>query len=67
LRDVVELRLDEQVWECSRAVEDAWSAGYWWAFRDFVVVCDLPTVLHAEGPDGAGPAAQRVWTRHPLG
>lgn len=54
MRDVFELPLAEQVWQRSREIEDAWSAGYWWAFRDFVVVCDLPTAIHTEGPDRLG-------------
>lgn len=53
-RDVVELPLEDDLRERSRVIETAWSAGYWWAYRDFVVVCEPPTALHTEGADGAG-------------
>ena len=52
-RDVVELQLDGDTWQRSKAYEDAQSAGWWWPNRDFVMVCDLPTVQHVESA-GAG-------------
>jgi hypothetical protein len=51
-RDVVELQLDQGVWEKARAYEDAMSAGWWWPTRAFVMVCDLPSVLHIESAGG---------------
>lgn len=43
------------------------SAGFWWPNRDFVMVCDLPAVLHIESAAGShrmhcesGPAV--AWT-----
>lgn len=51
LRDVVKLHLDGDLWERSRTFEDAQSAGCWWPFVDFVMVCDVPTVLHLEPVD----------------
>jgi len=55
-RDVCNLHLDGDTWDKSRAWDDANSAGWWWPFHDFVMVCDLPTVLHLEqvGPTGWG-------------
>jgi hypothetical protein len=55
-RDVVKLQLDEELWERSRAYETAQSAGWWWPFKDFVMVCEPPTELHLEqvGPTGWG-------------
>lgn len=55
-RDVVELQLDDDIWDRSRAYDDASSAGWWWPFRDFVMVCEPPVELHVErvGPDGWG-------------
>jgi hypothetical protein len=55
-RDIVELQLPDDIWDRSRAYEAAQSAGWWWPFRDFVMVCDNPTELHVErvGPDGWG-------------
>ncbi|WP_394328991.1 DUF6745 domain-containing protein, partial [Mycobacterium avium] len=51
-RDVVELQLDSDIWDRSRAYQDAESAGYWWPNRDFVMVCDTPAVLHVEAAAG---------------
>jgi len=51
-RDVVNLQLDGDTWERSRAYEDALSASYWWPNRDFVMVCDTPTILHVEAAAG---------------
>ncbi|MGV7585261.1 DUF6745 domain-containing protein, partial [Mycobacterium kansasii] len=51
-RDVVQLRLDSDIWERSRAYQDAMSAGYWWPNRDFVMVCDTPNSLHVESVGG---------------
>jgi len=53
-RDVVELQLDGDTWERSRAYEDAMSAGWWWPNRDFVMVCEPPVEVHVErvGPNG---------------
>ena len=55
-RDVCELQLDGDTWDRSRAYEDAQSAGWWWPFRDFVMVCGVPTVIRLEqvGPTGWG-------------
>ncbi|MGV7681630.1 DUF6745 domain-containing protein [Mycobacterium kansasii] len=51
-RDVVGLELDNDIWDRARAYEDAMSAGYWWANRDFVMVCDTPATLHVESAGG---------------
>jgi len=55
-RDVAELQLDGDLWDRSRAYENAQSAGWWWPFRDFVMVCDVPHTLRLEqvGPTGWG-------------
>jgi len=55
-RDICELHLDGNLWDRSRAYEDAQSAGWWWPFKDFVMVCDAPSTLHLEqvGPTGWG-------------
>lgn len=50
-RDATELELDREMRDFSRAVENAQSAGCWWAFREFVVVCDLPTEVTCETPE----------------
>ena len=52
-RDVVELQLDPEIWERHKAYEDAFSAGYWWPNKDFVMVCDVPTVMDVEAAGGA--------------
>ena len=55
-RDIVELKLPQDIWDRSRAYDAAQSAGWWWPFRDFVMVCDTPLEIHVErvGPDGWG-------------
>lgn len=58
-RDVAELQLDGDLWDRSRAYDDAMSAGWWFPFKDFVMVCDVPTVLHLE-PSGDGPNGYRL-------
>lgn len=47
-RDVVGLELDGDLWERTSMAEAASSAGYWWPFRDFVMVCDNPVEIHVE-------------------
>jgi len=55
-RDVVNLDLDGDIWDRSRAYDDAQGAGWWWPFQDFVMVCEPPVELHLEqvGPTGWG-------------
>ena len=55
-RDVVELDINSEIWDRSRAYDDAQAAGWWWPFRDFVMVCEPPTEIHVEqvGPTGWG-------------
>jgi hypothetical protein len=55
-RDVVELKIKDELWDRSRAFEDAQSAGWWFPFKDFVMVCDVPREIHVEqiGPTGWG-------------
>ena len=55
-RDIVNLQLDGDTWDRSRAYEDAQGAGWWWPFKDFVMVCEPPVELHLEqvGPRGWG-------------
>ncbi len=55
-RDVAELGLPGDLWDRSRAYDDAQSAGWWWPFREFVMVCDAPHTLHLEqmAPTGWG-------------
>jgi len=59
-RDIAELELPGDLWDRSRALEDADSAGWWWPFREFVMVCDVPTTMLLErvGPQG--------WNSHRL-
>jgi hypothetical protein len=52
-RDVVGLDLDGDLWDRTRGAEQATTAGYWWPFADFVMVCDAPTELHVETAGGA--------------
>ncbi len=59
-RDVAELQLDSDLWDRSRAYEDAQSAGWWWPFREFVMVCDVPTELHLEQVQPAGWGSHRL-------
>jgi hypothetical protein len=53
-RDICGLELPDGMWEKAQAWEDANSAGWWWPFEDFVMVCDTPTELHHETIPGAG-------------
>ena len=64
-RDVVGLELAGDLWDRTQKAESAASAGYWWPFRDFIMVCDNPTVIHMETVGGqprmhceTGPAIQ---------
>ena len=51
-RDVIQLDLDTDLWDRSRALDAAASAGAWWPFRDFVMVCELPTTVNVETAAG---------------
>jgi hypothetical protein len=51
-RDVANLQLDPEIWERSKAYEDAMSAGWWWPNKDFVMVCDVPHTMHVEAAAG---------------
>ncbi len=55
-RDETTLDIPQDIWDRSRTYEAIQSAGWVWPFRDFVMVCDLPTQIHREriGPDGWG-------------
>lgn len=53
LRDAGALDSGAETRESSQAIENAQSAGCWWPFREFVVVCDLPTEVHTEAADGS--------------
>jgi hypothetical protein len=55
-RDVAELELPGDLWDRSRALEQADTAGWWWPFKDFIIVCDVPTVMNLEqvAPQGWG-------------
>lgn len=55
-RDICGLELPGDLWDRSRAFDAAQSAGWWWPFTDFVMVCDAPTTLHLEqvAPTGWG-------------
>jgi hypothetical protein len=59
-RDEVKLPLTDGLWQRSRAYQDALLTRWWWATRDFVMVCDRPAELHIESGDrlhnGSGPA-----------
>lgn len=59
-RDIVELQLTGETWDRSRAYEDGQSAGWWWPFRDFVMVCDVPTTLHVEQVRPTGWGSHRL-------
>jgi hypothetical protein len=73
-RDIVGLDLDGDLWDRSRAYDDAQSAGWWWPFKDFTMVSDLPTTLHLETdttnthrlhcPDGPAIAWPDGWSLH---
>lgn len=51
-RDVVELALDDDTWDRSMAYEAAMSAGYWWPNEHFVMVCDVPQIMHVVSAGG---------------
>ena len=51
-RDVAGLELEGDLWERVTKSEAASSAGYWWPFDDFVMVCDNPVELHVETAGG---------------
>ena len=51
-RDIVRLELDPETWKTSQTIDDVQSAGCWWPFLEFAVVCDLPTELHIETING---------------
>jgi len=58
---VCDLELDGDLWDGARAYEHTQeSGGWWWPFRDFVMVSDRPHTLHLEqiGPRG--------WNSHRL-
>lgn len=62
-RDEVKLPLADDLWRRSLAYQDALLTRWWWATRDFVMVCDRPVELHTETVAGsyrlhndAGPA-----------
>ena len=47
-RDEMKLPLADDLWRRSRAYLDALLTRWWWATRDFVMVCDRPVELHTE-------------------
>jgi hypothetical protein len=47
-RDEIKLPLADELWERSRAYQDALLTRWWWPTRDFVMVCDRPVELHVE-------------------
>lgn len=55
-RDHGGLDLAGDLWDRAQAYADANVAGYWWAYRDFAMVAERPTVLHVEqvAPTGWG-------------
>ena len=53
LRDAAGLDFVHETRESSRVIENSQSAGCWWPFHEFVVVCGLPTELHTETVDGS--------------
>lgn len=59
-RDEVKLPLAEELWQRSRAYQDALLTRWWWPTRDFIMVCDRPVELHLDSGDrlhnGSGPA-----------
>ena len=61
LRDEVNLPLDDELWRYTRACQDAHSTRWWWPTRDFVMVCDRPTLLHP------GPIAGSDWLHNDTG
>jgi hypothetical protein len=59
-RDHGHLDLDGDLWDRAQAYADANVAGYWWAYRDFAMVADRPTVLHVEQIAPAGWGSHRL-------
>jgi hypothetical protein len=55
-RDHGGLELDDDLWDRAQAYADANVAGYWWAWGDFAMVAERPTVLNVEqfAPTGWG-------------
>ena len=55
-RDCTNLELDDDIWQRSYAYEKASTAGWWWPFKDFVMVSERPIEVHLEeiGPRGFG-------------
>ena len=63
-REVCNLELPGDLWERGKAFEATIeSACWWWPHREFVMVCERPTVIHREitNPDVA-----RGWNSHRL-
>jgi hypothetical protein len=57
IRDVCGLELPEEMWERSRSGERAIQSACWWyAHRDFVMVCERPAAIHLEPTGRGGPA-----------
>lgn len=48
-RDVCHLELEGDAWERDRAYADAQtSASWWWAFKEFVIVCNRPRAINLD-------------------
>ncbi len=63
-REVCHLDLPGDLWDRARAYEQtAQSACWWWPHRDFIMVCERPTVIATELVD---PALPRGWGSHRL-
>ena len=63
-RDVCGLDLPGDLWDRARALEATMqSACWWWPHREFVMVCERPTVIHRECVDPRitrGPGSHRL-------
>lgn len=63
-RDVCKLELNGDLWERALAYEATMeSACWWWPHREFVMVCERPTVIHREL---ANSDVERGWGSHRL-
>jgi Arc/MetJ family transcription regulator len=63
-RDVCDLELPNQLWARGQAYEDTIRSACWWfPHRDFIMVCERPTVIKRELAD---PTRPRGWGSHRL-
>jgi hypothetical protein len=58
------LELDGDTWARAEAYADTTTAGWWWPHKDFVMVCDRPTVIRREQVGERGWGSHRLHAEH---